>query len=202
MLPVNIARYLNFFYPSLTWRSDERTKVVHLTFDDGPHPGISRWVMDELDKFGFTATFFCIGENMMKHPEVVQEMLERGHRIGNHTFNHLSGFGTPTDKYIENVEGWSDEHSSKLFRPPYGRIRRAQIKALQGQYNIVMWSILSWDFKVGIDHGKVLRQMKRGTEPGSIVVFHDSEKAEANLKSMLTPFCEYLRSEGYRSKAL
>jgi len=158
--------------------------------------------MDELDRFGFTATFFCIGENMKRHPDVVREILDRGHRIGNHTLNHLSGFGTPTDRYLENVVRWSDDHESTLFRPPYGRIRRSQIRALRNEYEIVMWSILSWDFKTGIDHGRVIRQMKRGTEPGSIVVFHDSEKAEMNLKAMLSPYCEYLQKAGFISRVL
>lgn len=202
MLPVNIAKYLNPFYPSLTWQRKADEKVVYLTFDDGPHPEITQWVMDRLDEYSFKATFFCIGENLTKYPDVIPEIQRRGHRIGNHTLNHLSGYGASRETYVENVEKWHSDLQTDLFRPPYGRIRRSQIRALRDRYEIIMWSILSWDFKSGVDHGSVLRQMERGVKPGSIVVFHDSEKAENNLKAMLPPFCAYLASEGYRSEVL
>jgi len=199
---VNIAKYLKHLYPSLTWERDTAEKLVYLTFDDGPHPEITHWTMDILRQYEFKATFFCIGDNLLKFPQVAQDIEDSGHRIGNHTLHHLSGFGTPTEDYIKNVEDWSMERSSQLFRPPYGRIKRKQINALKEDYEIVMWSILSWDFQRNINREKILRRMKKGVRSGSIIVFHDSEKAEANLKAILPPFCEFLQDEGYRSVVL
>ncbi len=204
MLLVDPSPIFSKVYPSLVWSAeqDQEEKSVCLTFDDGPHPRITREVLSILAEYDFKATFFCIGNNISKYPEVVQELLKQGHQIGNHTINHESGFGNSTKNYVKAVHDWSNEFRTHLFRPPYGRILKPQIKALEMDYEIVMWSLLSWDFKPGLNTTRILRSMKKKTKPGSIVVFHDSEKAEKNMFSILPEYCEFLKEEGYTSKAL
>lgn len=193
-------------YPSLTWDRSSKDEIF-LTFDDGPHPEVTRWVLEELGKFGAMGTFFCVGENIRKYRSTAEEVVAQGHLIGNHTQNHLKGWNTTTAKYLENVAECEEEivgvqpQSASIFRPPYGRIKKAQVKALRTTYQIVMWSHLSWDFDRQLDVQKSLRNLRKAG-PGSIVVFHDSNKAFKNLKALLPEMLTYWASLGYKFRTL
>lgn len=193
------SKYLKPFFPSLVWDIPTQEKVVYLTFDDGPHPDITPYVLSVLKPYGFKATFFCIGENVVKHPVVYHTIESQGHAVGNHTFNHLNGFTHDTDAYTENVKKAKQSIDSKLFRPPYGRLKLSQINQLKPDYNIIMWSCLSGDFDRKLDTNEALVQLKKLTKPGAIVVFHDSLKAQYNLEKLLPQYCAYLEQEGYTS---
>jgi peptidoglycan/xylan/chitin deacetylase (PgdA/CDA1 family) len=198
--------FLPWLYPDLVWRLPAQEKVIYLTFDDGPVPGVTEFVLENLSKYAAKATFFCIGDNILKHPEVFQRVVSAGHGIGNHTFNHLKGWSTPVEKYIENTRQFEEhisEHQlltqgqAKLFRPPYGRIKRSQISALK-EYRIIMWDVLSYDY---CKSGKVENQLRgtiSATRPGSIVVFHDSFKAEPKMQYILPRYLEHFADKGYQ----
>ncbi|MCW5910715.1 MAG: polysaccharide deacetylase family protein [Cyclobacteriaceae bacterium] len=195
--------FLPLLYPKLTWRIPASEKKVYLTFDDGPVPGPTEFVLDTLQKFRATATFFCIGDNVRKHPHIFQKVVQQGHRIGNHTFNHLKGWGASLQAYTENVrqcEEEIDQHlpgNPKLFRPPYGRITCSQINALKTKYKIIMWDVLTQDYRHSMAPDTCIRGTIQATRPGSVVVFHDSYKAERNLVFALPRYLEYLADEGY-----
>ena len=185
-------------------------KELFLTFDDGPVNGPTEFVLDELKKYNAKATFFCIGDNVRKHEQVFQKIVADGHTIGNHTFNHLKGWNTPLEKYLDNVEKCESQISSlqhpvsnlQFFRPPYGRITSNQIKALKEKYTIVMWDVLTHDYLKNISRKDVLKGSVNATRPGSIIVFHDSFKAERNLTYVLPKFLEHFSNEGYIFKKL
>lgn len=202
MFRYNTPYVMPWLIPQITWKMPEDGNTVYLTFDDGPHPEITPWVMDELEKYGAKATFFCVGDNMRKYPETAQEVLARGHRIGNHTYNHLSGWNTDNFTYMKNVLLCDDYTQSDLFRPPYGKIGINQLFALKKKFKIIYWSILSRDFEKNLNTEESLSYMKEHTDAGSIVLFHDSEKAEKNLKEMLPAFLEHLSSNGYKLATL
>ena len=170
---------------------------MYLSFDDGPHPEITPWTMEQLAKFQAKATFFCVGDNVRKHPEVCRALLQQGHRIGNHTMNHLKGWNTATQLYLDNVAQAAQWIDSNLFRPPYGRMTRAQEQSLNKHYRIIMWTLLSADYQQNLNRLKALDFLKRHTQPGSIVVFHDSEKAKGNLEFLLPRYLEYAHRAGY-----
>lgn len=188
--------------PSLTWKVKTTDKKLYLTFDDGPHPHITRWVMDCLDQYNAKGTFFCVGDNVRKHPDVYAEILARGHRTGNHTFNHLSGWHTPTDTYVANTQEAASYIQSNLFRPPYGRLTPSQIKALRPSYQLIMWDVLTCDFDKNLQTEKALDICKAITNKGSIVVFHDSVKAEQNLKTMLPAYVHHFHQKGFTFETL
>ena len=199
MLPTRTPALLRKLFPSLTWSVGRDDKCVYLTFDDGPHPEITPWVMEELDKYGFKATFFCIGDNVRKYPETYQEILNNGHRTGNHTFNHLKGFSTSSPTYFENIQECAQLVKSELYRPPYGQITFSQIKHLSKQYQIIMWSLLVEDWNPKLDQAKKLSLLSSETKSGDIIVFHDSEKAFENLKVILPEYLEFLSNAGFSS---
>jgi len=204
-LDLHSSWLLQPFYPGLTWKKEVQDKSVFLTFDDGPQPGATDFVLETLEHYGFDATFFCIGENVIKHNELFEHITacNPNHRIGNHTHNHPSGFSTSVQDYIENTQKAENQINSKLFRPPYGRITRRQIKAIQHlDFEIIMWSILSCDYMSSINTDHALKRMKQLTKPGSIIVFHDSLKALENLKKLLPAYCEFLAKNGYTSCSL
>lgn len=194
--------FLPFLMPSYTWRVPTTEKTLYLTFDDGPIPVVTPWVLETLRTYAAKATFFCVGDNVQKHPEVFQQVISEGHAVGNHTFNHLNGWKTDTNTYLENVAQCSRVFNSKLFRPPYGRLRPQQLKALKSEYQIVMWDILSGDFSQKISGDTCLQQVMQYARPGSIVVLHDSLKAERNLRYVLPRVLEGLGEEGFRFEAL
>jgi peptidoglycan-N-acetylglucosamine deacetylase len=193
------SKLLKPFYPSLTWDIKTDDKVVYLTFDDGPTPEVTDYVLNILDEFGFTATFFCIGENVVKHPNTYQKISDANHQVGNHTFNHLNGFQTSSKQYDENVKQAATCISSNLFRPPFGRIKRSQINLLKDDYNIVMWTAISGDFDTNLDRSWAYKRLIQLTKPGAIIVFHDSIKAYDNLKALLPKYCTYLKENGFTS---
>ncbi|MDD4991781.1 MAG: polysaccharide deacetylase family protein [Paludibacter sp.] len=182
----------------LIWRKDPSEKVIYLTFDDGPVPEVTPQVLDILDKYKLKATFFCVGENVQKYPEVYADILQRGHRTGNHTFNHLKGFSTSTADYVENVRKASEFIDSNLFRPPYGRFTFRQQRLLKSDYEIVMWDIITHDYNKNFSTEAILRNVKRYSRNGSLVVFHDSIKAKDRVLSALPLAIEFWNAEGYQ----
>ncbi len=186
-------------YPGTLWRiKDEHHKTVYLTFDDGPIPEVTPWVLDLLDRYQVKATFFCVGDNVRKYPQIYHELLERGHQTGNHTFNHLQCWKHTTAYLIENSAEAAELIDSRLFRPPHGHMRIAQNRAFQQNgYKVVMWDVVTRDYSRFMTPEKVLDNVKRYTRDGSIVVFHDSLKAEKRMKYALPRAIEWLLEEGY-----
>ena len=197
--------WLQWLYPSLTWHKNRQEKYVYLTFDDGPIPVVTPFVLKTLKKFDAGATFFCIGDNVDKHPEIFNEVLANGHRVGNHTFNHLKGWDTPDEEYLQNVEQCRTVVDSNLFRPPYGRITMAQIRKFRMQFpemEIVMWDVLSGDFDPSISVEKCTSNVLKNVTNGSIIVFHDSTKAFPRLQHILPIVLRELQILGYSFKML
>lgn len=195
-------KFLKPISSHLVWSIEPHQKEVYLTFDDGPHPEITPWVLEELEKYNAKATFFLVGENASKYPEVVQSIIDHGHHIGNHTYNHIKGWTTSAYKYYKNTLKCEDLFRSSLFRPPYGRITRAQHKRLSKKYKIIMWSVLSGDYDRKLSSKKIIKGVVDNTVPGSVIVFHDSEKAEKNLKNSLPQVLMHLSKKGFVSKAI
>ncbi len=201
-----MPRFIQRLYPERIWAFSREEKSIYLTFDDGPIPEVTPWVLDELKKYNAKATFFCIGENVQKHPEIFQRILSEGHSVGNHTFNHLNGWKTATSEYIENVDkadrrmGNNSKfkiQDSRLFRPPYGKITSKQAKILQRKgFKIVMWDIISYDYDANTSPEKCLQNVLKNIKPGSIVVFHDSLKAEKNLRYVLPKVLRFIGENG------
>ena len=194
---LRVPGFVRQLFPNREWKVNTKEKVLYLSFDDGPHPEITPWTMEQLAKFQAKATFFCVGDNVRKHPEVCRALLQQGHRIGNHTMNHLKGWNTATQLYLDNVAQAAQWIDSNLFRPPYGRMTRAQEQSLNKHYRIIMWTLLSADYQQNLNRLKALDFLKRHTQPGSIVVFHDSEKAKGNLEFLLPRYLEYAHRAGY-----
>lgn len=195
------------FFSSYVWSISTKEKNVYLTFDDGPHPVITPFVLDELKKYHAHATFFCIGKNVALYPDTYRRISDEGHAIGNHTQNHLNGWKVPTDEYLKNISAASEVIKSNLFRPPYGRIRNAQAKGLpaamkQENIKVIMWDVLSADFDQTITPEQCLNNVLKHTTAGSIIVFHDSEKAFPNLKYALPETLKALNEQGYRFRSL
>lgn len=193
---------LKKIYPSLLWDIPAVKPVIYLTFDDGPVPEATPFVLDQLKMFNAKATFFCIGDNVRKHPPVFQRVIDEGHHIGNHTFNHLDGWRTPLLKYIENVDACNAYFKTTLFRPPYGHISPPAISRLKNDFRIVMWDILSGDWDAQLDPGLCLRRVLQKSRPGSIVVFHDSIKAFPRLSYVLPRALAYWSEKGYSFEAI
>lgn len=189
---------LKLLFPSLIWDIKTSEKELFLTFDDGPNPEITPKVLDILDKFDAKATFFCVGENVQKHPATYQQILKKGHKTGNHTFNHLNGWKTPTDDYYSNIQKCAKLINSHLFRPPFGRIKPVHIPYLNMQFRVIMWTVLTEDYVPEISPEKCFKKSIQTTGPGSIVVFHDSNKASINLLYALPRFLEYFSNLGYQ----
>ena len=197
--------WLRVWYPGLVWQMPAEGKAVYLSFDDGPHPEATPFVLDELQKFGAQATFFCIGKNVQSYPLIYKRILHEGHRVGNHTQDHLNGWKTPDKKYLENVRQAAQSIDSSLFRPPYGRIGTLQASLLKApplSYKIIMWDVLSADFDGKLQGDDCARNVMRHVRNGSIVVFHDSKKAFERLRVALPRVLEELSEKGYRFEAI
>ena len=194
---VQFPGILRPFWRKVIWRKSTSEKVIYLTFDDGPVPEVTLLVLDLLDNFNVKATFFCVGENVEKYPETYTEVLRRGHKTGNHTFNHIKGFSTSTDEYINNTVKAAEFIDSKLFRPPHGQITFKQIKALKTNYMIIMWDLITHDYNNKLTPKIILKTIKRHSRNGCIFVFHDSLKAKENMLTVLTMSIEWWKSEGY-----
>ncbi len=193
---------LRKFYGSLIWKMPKAGNRIYLTFDDGPHAEQTPWVLDMLDKHHAKATFFCLGKNVEAHPTLTHELTERGHTVGNHTYNHLNGWKTSTTQYLNDIAMCRDKVESTLFRPPYGRITRKQVSQILPHYKVVMWNLLSADFDTNIDKKKSLRNIVNRATAGSIIVFHDSDKAAENLRYLLPRTLEHLSRLGFSFAAI
>jgi len=199
---VQFPRILRPFFGKTIWRKTPSEKVIYLTFDDGPVPEVTPQVLDILDTYGWKATFFCVGENVQKHPELYNEILLRGHKTGNHSFNHLKGFNYSIEEYTANIKKAASYIDSNLFRPPYGRITRKQIKALETDYQIIMWDVITHDYNKNLSNDEVFRNVTKHLRKGSIVVFHDSVKAKEHVLAVLPKAIEFWNEKGYRSAVL
>lgn len=195
---------VRWIFPKYVWSIPNNEKKVFLTFDDGPTPEITEWVLAELRNYNAKATFFCIGDNIRKYPEIFQKVVSENHSIGNHTFNHLKGWKTSTKDYIENAKRYETEHyklsaeNCNLFRPPYGKIKLSQSKKLRKMgYKIIMWDVISFDFDHTISKEKCLENVLQNIESGSIIVFHDSKKAWENLEYVLPKTLKFLNEKGF-----
>lgn len=185
-------------FPEAIWRiKRKKHHAVYLTFDDGPIPEVTPWVLDTLDKYGVKATFFMVGDNARRHPWLVEEIKRRGHSYGNHTMHHLQGFKVTSMRYMRDITEANEYIESSLFRPPHGLMRWSQAKAIKAHYNIVMYDLVTRDYSKRLNGYDVLANVKRYTRNGSIIVFHDSLKAERNLRFVLPQAIEWLKSEGY-----
>lgn len=207
MIPLFVhksPRILKSFYSPFVWEIPTEEPVIYLTFDDGPIPDVTEWVMEQLDSYLAKATFFCIGDNVRKHPEVFAQLIAKGHSVGNHTFNHLKGWQTDDETYLENVRQCSEilPVDTSLFRPPYGRIKLSQARPLLNDYHVVMWDVLTGDFEKYLNPERCLEKTLKYTKAGSIVVLHDSLKAWRNMSYVLPRMLEHYSSLGYRFEAL
>lgn len=198
--------WLKKLYPKRVWDKDGSDKKIYLSFDDGPEPLVTPFVLDELKKYNAKASFFCIGKNVAEHPSIYQRILDEGHCTGNHTQHHLNGWKTSDNIYLSDITEAAHYIQSNLFRPPYGRIKGSQVKKLrrsfQGQVEIVMWDVLSGDFDDKCSAEKCLENVKKHGQPGSIVVFHDSVKAMEKLRKVLPGTLEHFSSRGYSFHSL
>ena len=184
-------------FPECLWRIHKKRKCVYLTFDDGPIPEVTPWVLDTLDRYGVKATFFMVGENAQRHPELLAEVLRRGHSVGNHTMNHMQGSKVTKATYMDNVEQANALLHTNLFRPPHGLMRFGQAKMVKSDYTVVLYDVVTRVYARNIDGEGVLANVKRYTRKGSIIVFHDSLKAEKNMKYALPRAIEWLQQNGY-----
>ncbi|HNE27984.1 MAG: polysaccharide deacetylase family protein [Saprospiraceae bacterium] len=198
MYLVKTPKIIQTLRPAFLWRMPPEEKVLYLTFDDGPIPEVTPWVLDLLDRYSATATFFCVGDNVRKHHDIYQMILQAGHATGNHTFHHLNGWNTEHRAYFRDIRRCAEVVHSSLFRPPYGRILPRQRAYLERRYQIVMWDVLSGDFDTSLSPEDCLRNVLDHVEPGSIVVFHDSLKAEPRLRYVLPRVLEYFKERGWR----
>lgn len=201
MYPVKTPFWLPYLYPSLTWSESRSAKCIYLTFDDGPIPIVTPFVLKTLKKFDAKATFFCIGDNVKKYPEIFEQVRAEGHAVGNHTFHHVNGWKMDAESYVNDFKKCEQLVPSNLFRPPYGRISRAQIKLLRAHnpdLNIIMWDVLSHDYHPKLKPEKCLKRILEQTENGAIVVFHDSLKAQERLEYTLPRALAYWTKKGYQ----
>lgn len=202
MLISSIPGFFTRMFPSLVWKVDETEKILYLTFDDGPIPETTEWILNTLEQFNAQATFFCVGDNVRKYPHLFDKIKKAGHLVGNHTFNHLNGWNTGVEDYLANIEKANKLIQSNLFRPPRGMIRINQAQEILKKYHIIMWNVLSVDYDKNVSPQQCLKNVTSNAGKGSIVVFHDSLKAEKNMKYALPKTLEYYAARGYRFASL
>ena len=205
--PVRTSFWLRaIFGKGLLWKMPiEKEPAVYITFDDGPHPTATDYILDELGKYNAKATFFCIGKNVLLYPDKYQRTIDGGHSVANHTHNHMNGWKTKDDVYMDNIAMAARYIDSKLFRPPYGLIKPSQvrkIKQLHPDWKICMWDVLSWDFDKNLTPEQCLDNVLKNIRPGSIVLFHDSDKAWPRMSYALPKVLAYCREQGWKMKAL
>ena len=188
---------LTSLYKSALWRKNPAEKKIYLTFDDGPIPSVTPWVLDTLKELRIKATFFCVGDNVRKFPEIFERIKAEGHSVGNHTFNHFSGFHWDYETYIKNVDEADLLIQSNLFRPPRGHLTWLQYRRIRKKYQVVMWDLITRDYNVSLKPEKILNIVKKYARNGSIIVFHDSLKAEKNMKYAMPKAVEWLLEKGY-----
>jgi peptidoglycan/xylan/chitin deacetylase (PgdA/CDA1 family) len=199
---VRLPGFITALYKSAVWRLPDTEKVVYLTFDDGPVPEVTPWVLDLLKQENIRATFFCVGENVMKYPELYSQVLADGHSVGNHTYNHWQGLKHNDENYFRNIEKAGEYVDSDLFRPPHGWLKMSQYRYLKKKYKIVMWDLITCDYDKRLTPEQVFRNVTDFVRPGSIITFHDSIKAEPNLTEALPRAIHWLKAQGYRFETI
>lgn len=211
--PVKAPVIAKKIFSNYIWEMPSENKILYLTFDDGPTPEITNWTLDVLDKYNAKAIFFCIGKNVSQHPEIFKNIQDKGHKIGNHTNNHIKGWKTSTKNYLANIkeaqkvidlqQNKIDSESQMLFRPPYGQIRPKQGKALKELgYKVIMWNVLAYDWDKDVTKEKCLENVISNAKEGSVIVFHDSVKAEKNMRYALPKVLEHFSKKGYTFKSI
>lgn len=194
--------FIQNLFPGYTWKVNSEEKDIFLTFDDGPIPEVTPWVLEELNKYNAKASFFCVGDNVRKHSEIFEQVVASGHTIGNHTYNHYNGWATDNINYFHNVRKCAHLVKSNLFRPPYGKLKPKQTQFLSRHYNIVMWDVLSGDFDPNLSKQDCYEKVIRSAKEGSIIVFHDSLKAFDKLQFVLPKVLQNFSEKGYTFQAL
>jgi len=200
--------FLPILYPNRLWKGPTAERKISLTFDDGPVPGITDWLLEELENRSMKATFFMVGDNVRKHPALAQTVVEAGHQLGNHTYRHLSGWKTSTQTYLDDVASCDAILADtvgeipRFFRPPYGWMSAGQAKGLGPAKKIVMWNLLSYDFDPDLSAVNLIQACTSKTAPGTVVVFHDQQKTKAQLKKVLPDYLDFLVGEGYTTQLL
>jgi peptidoglycan/xylan/chitin deacetylase (PgdA/CDA1 family) len=195
--------FIRKMFPMLIWSfPEEENKTVFLTFDDGPTVGLTPWVLDKLDEYNAKATFFCLGKNVEQHPDEYSMIVARGHAAGNHSYSHIKGWGNSVSSYVQDFDLASEFIDSNLIRPPYGRLTPNQARVLNERYKLIMWDILSRDYSRTVSRRGCVRNVVKHLRPGSIIVFHDSLKAQRNLKYALPRVLEILQNEQYECRKI
>jgi peptidoglycan/xylan/chitin deacetylase (PgdA/CDA1 family) len=191
-------RFIMKFFKNFTWHGDRSEKTIYLTFDDGPTPEITEKVLAILEQFGAKATFFCLGRNVDRHPDLYEMIVQHGHSVGNHTYSHLKGWKTPLKSYILDAQLARQFIKTDIFRPPYGRITAAQARFLGKEFRMIMWDVLTHDYNQHLPKKMCLRNAIRSSRNGTIIVFHDSLKASENMFFVLPRFLEYFTGKGFK----
>lgn len=202
MINLSPPKFFTHFFPNLIWCFPDEKDAVFLTFDDGPTQVVTPWVLDQLAKYNAKATFFCLGKNVEMNPDIFNRILAEGHAVGNHTYSHLKGWATENSQYIQDIDFANGLLKSKLFRPPYGRIKPSQFKLLKKRYKIIMWNILSMDYSKRVSPRRVVNNVLNHVKPGDIIVFHDSKKAERSIRYSLPRVLEAMSNKGLKFKSI
>ena len=191
-------KFIQALFPSLVWRKETTNKEIWLTFDDGPDPEITPWILSVLKKEKVKATFFLVGQQIEEYPELVGAIIKEGHTIANHSYSHKNGWLTSREKYMENIEKCQELiPNNQLFRPPYGKITKAQITLLKDKYKIILWDVLSWDFQQNTSAKRVQENILKNTKEGSIIVLHNNKKSHKNLYPILEETIQILKKKGF-----
>lgn len=199
---IQVPSFLTGLLPGALWRGPSAERQVFLTFDDGPVPEVTPWVLDLLKRENIPACFFCVGENVQRHPDLYQQILDDGHLTGNHSFNHIQGMKTTDADYFANIDKAARYIDSPFFRPPHGFLRRSQFRQLRQKYQVVMWDVVSRDYLPSLSPEQVVRNVLNFVRPGSVIIFHDSLKARKNLYAALPVVIQALKEKGYSFRSL
>jgi peptidoglycan/xylan/chitin deacetylase (PgdA/CDA1 family) len=202
MRPVRLPRILKKLYPEIIWDIPGQEQRIYLSFDDGPTPGVTAAVLEELARFGAKATFFCIGRNVERHPEIYNQITESGHATGNHTYSHLKGWFTSNREYFDDIQLATRFVPSVMYRPAYGMITPFQLRHLQQHYQIIMWDVMSYDFAAGVSPDKCLNNVLFHARSGSVIVFHDSVKASEKILYALPRVMEHFSERGFSFESI
>jgi len=196
---VKTPKFVELLFPSLVWKKENAEKEIYLTFDDGPTPEFTYWILNLLSILNIKATFFCLGKSSKKHPKIIDAILNNGHQIGNHTYSHKNGFLSSSKTYLQDIRKCEKIlPNTDLFRPPFGKIYPWQIRKIKEKYKIIMWDVLSYDFTENISKKQLKKNILRNTESGSIIVFHDNKKSEKILKENLEEILKTLLKRGFK----
>ena len=195
---VKTPKFVQLLYPSLVWKKENSKKEIYLTFDDSPTAEFTLWILNLLSRLNIKATFFCVGESSEKHPEIIDEILNNGHQIGNHTYSHKNGLLCCKETYLRDIEKCKNIlPNTNLFRPPFGKMYPCQISKIKEKYKIIMWDVLSYDFKKNISSHQIKTNVLNNVKNGSIIVFHDNKNSEEILKENLHEILLKLKEKGF-----